>query len=215
MGRRKTKSLKLTSKEQETVFNILKENYYWLKTLSYKKCVSSDMKEDCVGILYEEIARLYKLYDPSRTYFKYYLSKYMKYILRRIYFKEYNMIKIPEHAIKEHKNDVKSIVYIIPGYRYYENGDKKELDFLYGYDEIDYSNFEVTKLLKIIKHISLDILRLQRNYKIFYLNKVKGIFYKDIQKEYFPELSISRIKQLNDILVRSLRPRLKELGYGL
>jgi hypothetical protein len=106
-------------------------------------------------------------------------------------------------------------MYVIPGYRYYENGDRKELDFLYGYDEMDYSNFEAIKLLKDIKYISLKVLKLPRNYKVFYLHNVKGITYRDIQKEYFPEITHMRVKQLNDNLVKSLRPSLKELGYSL
>lgn len=212
---RKKKPLKLTPKEGEVVLNILKENYHWLKTLSNKKYLCSGMEDDYIGILYEEITRLYKRYRPRDASFKVYLNTYIKYILRRIYYKNYNIIKIPEYAIKEHKNDVKSIVYAIPGYRYYENGDKKELDFLYGYDEIDCSNFEATKLIKDIKHISLNVLKLPRNYKVFYLHNVKGITYRDIQKKYFPEITHMRVKQLNDILVKSLKPRLKELGYSL
>lgn len=214
MGKEK-KPLNLTPEESEVVLNILKENYHWLKTLSNKKYFCSGMEDDYIGILYEEIARLYKRYKPTKGSFKGYLNNYIKYILRRIYYKDYNTIKIPEHSIKEHKYDVKAIVYAIPGYRYYENGDKKELDFLYGYDKIDYSNFEAIKLLKTIKYISLNILRLPRNYKIFYLHNVKGMTYRKIQKEYFTEITHSRVKQLNDILIKNLKPKLKELGYNL
>lgn len=212
---RKKKPLKLTPKEGEVVLDILKENYHWLRTLTYKEYLCPGMKEDYIGILYEEIAKFRRMYKPSKGSFKHYLNNYIRLVLRRLYFKDYNAIKIPAHAIEEHKEDVQSILYVIPGYRYYENGDKKELDFLYGYDKIDYSNFEETKLLKNIKHISLDILRLPRNYKIFYLHNVEGMTYRDIQKEYYPGISYARVKQLNDNLVKSLRPRLERLGYSL
>lgn len=215
MGRKK-KPLKLTPNEGEVVLKILKENYYWLKTLTYKKYLGSGMEEDYIGILYEEIAKLYKIYEPSKGSFKYYMSNYIKRALRRLYFKDYNLIKIPAHAIEKHKEDVRSIEYVIPGYRYDDDvGRRRELDFLYGYDKINYSEFEITKLLKDIKHISVDILKLPRNYEVFYLHHIKGMTYRNIQKEYYPEITYQRIKQLNDNLVKSLRLRLKRLDYSL
>lgn len=214
MGRKK-KPLKLTPKEGEVVLKILKENSYWLKTLTYKKYLGSGMEKDYIGIFYEEIAKLYKAYKPSKGSFKYYLNNYIKLALRRLYFKDYNLIKIPAHAIEKHKEDVQAIEYVVPGYRYDDDGGRRELDFLYGYDKINYSKFEITKLLKDIKHISVDILKLPRNYEVFCLHHIKGMTYRNIQKEYYPEITHQRIKQLNDNLVKSLRPRLKKLGYSL